>query len=75
MSTPATTMPSAEYLTAPQIAALLELSSETVYRMARSGVLSSYRVGNGRGLVRFPLDGFRAYLAANHLPAALAGHI
>jgi excisionase family DNA binding protein len=61
-----------DYLTVPQVAFALQLSSETVYRMARSGELPNYRVGNGRGLVRISRDAFRAYLAASGLPAGLS---
>ncbi|MFF2952222.1 helix-turn-helix domain-containing protein [Kitasatospora sp. NPDC057965] len=60
------------YLTVPQVAYALKLSQETVWRMARSGRLDSYRVGNGRGQVRIPRDAFRAYLAATGLPAGLS---
>ncbi|MFD0530041.1 helix-turn-helix domain-containing protein [Kitasatospora arboriphila] len=59
-----------DYLTVPQVAFALRLSQETVWRMARSGHLTSYRVGNGRGQVRISRDAFRAYLAATGLPAA-----
>ncbi|MFF0298069.1 helix-turn-helix domain-containing protein [Kitasatospora sp. NPDC004614] len=59
-------------LTVPQVAFALRLSQETVWRMARSGNLAAYRVGNGRGQVRISRDAFRAYLAANRLPAGLS---
>ncbi len=61
-----------DYLTVPQVAFSLRLSQETVWRMARSGHLTAYRVGNGRGQVRIPRDAFRAYLAATGLPAGLS---
>ncbi|GAA1093154.1 helix-turn-helix domain-containing protein [Kitasatospora arboriphila] len=61
-----------DYLTVPQVAFALRLSQETVWRMARSGHLTSYRVGNGRGQVRISRDAFRAYLAATGLPAGLS---
>ncbi|MGY0463505.1 helix-turn-helix domain-containing protein [Kitasatospora sp. cg17-2] len=61
-----------DYLTVPQVAFALRLSQETVWRMARSGRLDSYRVGTGRGQVRIPRDAFRAYLAATGLPAGLS---
>ncbi|MGY0463862.1 helix-turn-helix domain-containing protein [Kitasatospora sp. cg17-2] len=60
-----------DYLTVPQVAFALRLSQETVWRMARSGRLATYRVGNGRGQVRVPSDAFRTYLAATGLPAGL----
>lgn len=62
-----------DYLTARQVARALDVSDDTVYRMAQSGELPNYRVGNGRGRLRFPLNEFRDYLRANNLPAALAG--
>ncbi|MER5351799.1 helix-turn-helix domain-containing protein [Kitasatospora sp. NPDC002551] len=61
-----------DYLTVPQVAFALRLSQETVWRMARSGRLATYRVGNGRGQVRVPRDAFRAYLDATGLPAGLS---
>ncbi|MEU6974200.1 helix-turn-helix domain-containing protein [Kitasatospora aureofaciens] len=61
-----------DYLTVPQVAFALRLSQETVWRMARSGRLDAYRVGNGRGQVRISREAFRAYLAATGLPAALS---
>ncbi|MFF4821196.1 helix-turn-helix domain-containing protein [Kitasatospora sp. NPDC001309] len=78
MNTPSpTTDPTAptdptDYLTVPQVAFALRLSQETVWRMARNGLLATYRVGNGRGLVRVPRDAFRAYLSATGLPAGLS---
>ncbi|GAA4863364.1 helix-turn-helix domain-containing protein [Kitasatospora terrestris] len=61
-----------DYLTVPQVAFALRLSQETVWRMARSGTLAAYRVGNGRGQVRISRDAFRAYLTATGLPAGLS---
>ncbi|WP_030457648.1 helix-turn-helix domain-containing protein [Kitasatospora sp. NRRL B-11411] len=70
-ATPPTADPT-DYLTVPQVAFALRLSQETVWRMARSGTLRSFRVGNGRGQVRILCDDFHAYLTANRLPAGLA---
>ena len=61
-----------DYLTVPQVAFALRLSQETVWRMARSGHLTAYRIGNGRGQVRILRDAFRDYLAATGLPAGLS---
>ncbi|MFI9327601.1 helix-turn-helix domain-containing protein [Kitasatospora sp. NPDC052868] len=77
MTTPPTTDPAplvdpTDYLTVPQVAFALRLSQETVWRMARSGTLDAYRVGNGRGQVRIPRNAFRAYLATTGLPAGLS---
>ncbi|GAA2838473.1 hypothetical protein GCM10010441_73540 [Kitasatospora paracochleata] len=61
-----------EPLRVKDVAKALGVSNETAYREVASGRLPSYRVGTGRGTIRIPRDGFRAYLKAQGIPVALA---
>lgn len=53
-------MPSAELLTAAEVASLLRVTSPTIYRWADDGTLPSVRVG---GVVRFRRADIEAALA------------
>lgn len=51
-------------LTAAQVAAQLGLSARAVYDLAKSGALACYRLGVGRGAVRFDAADVEAYRSA-----------
>jgi excisionase family DNA binding protein len=54
-----------EYLTPRDVAAVLNLSTDTVYTMLREGELPAIRLGAGKRQVwRIPLIEFREYLTA-----------
>jgi excisionase family DNA binding protein len=54
-----------EYLTPREVAAVLSLSTDTVYTMLREGELPAIRLGAGKRQVwRIPLIEFREYLTA-----------
>ena len=63
--------PRIDVLTAPEVAAILQVNRNTVYGLAKAGTLPSYRVGRK---LRFTLDDVRAYIAAARVavPAAAA---
>ena len=51
-------------LKAPEVAAMLGLSARAVYDLADRGMLACYRLGAGRGAVRFDPEDVEAYRAA-----------
>lgn len=55
-------------LKAPEVATMLGLSARAVYDLADSGMLACYRLGVGRGAVRFASEDVEAYRAAHQAP-------
>ena len=59
-----------EYLSVTEAAQKLNISPRTIYALVRSGRLKCWRIGNGRGVIRFrPTDfeNFRAPTGLRHL--------
>jgi excisionase family DNA binding protein len=49
-------------LTVAEVAQWLSVSSSLVYQLVESGKLPIYRIGNGRGAIRFRPEDIEAYL-------------
>jgi len=49
-------------ITVTDVAARLKVSPSLVYQMVESGKLVVYRIGNGRGAIRFRPEDVEAYL-------------
>lgn len=49
-------------MTVTDVAARLKVSPSLVYQMVESGKLVVYRIGNGRGAIRFRPEDIEAYL-------------
>ena len=69
-------MKMSDMLKAPAVAAMLGLSARAVYDLADRGILTCYRLGAGRGAVRFAPEDVEAYRTACRsigTPATSAG--
>ncbi len=56
-------------LEAKAASALLSISGTTIYALCESGKLAHYRIGSGRGTLRFKREDVQAYLESCYRPA------
>lgn len=54
-----------------QVAEMLGISRSLVYQLVEQGKLGCYRIGLGRGAIRFRLDDVEAYLAGCRVETTL----
>ena len=69
-----TSYASDEPLRVQHIARALNVSDSTVYIELRSGRLTAYRVGSGRGTYRVQRSDFRNYLHSRAIPIERLAH-
>lgn len=62
-------MAPSELLSVPGAAGYLGVSTGTIYLLTAAGKIGHYRIGQGKGTIRFTKDDLDAYLASTRAPS------